>query len=168
MRRTILAAGVGALLVSGSVCGTAASDPTAAPGAPGVSVSASVSADYTADTKKVCGEVDKLLDGKPMQKFAEELGRLIVYKERGLTVNAEQARTDAGTRLDYLASRLRERTSAAKDPRLRAAGEQSANSMEITAVDDAFFAKIESLNDMDTTLESEMTGWLAPVGTFCG
>jgi hypothetical protein len=167
MRRTLLAAGVGALLLSASACGTAVSDSTAAPVAPGVSVSASPSADYTADTKRVCGEVDKLLDGKPMQKFAEELGRLIVYKEQGLHMKAEQARTDAGTRLDYLASGLRERTSAAKDPGLRAAGAESAASMEITAVDDAFFAKIESLKDMDTTLESEMTAWLAPVGTFC-
>jgi Rieske Fe-S protein len=172
MRRTVLAAlGAGALLLSASACGsTTTADAGATAGAtaaPAATVSVSPSADYTADSAKVCAEVEKLLKGKELEKFAEEVGKLIVYKEQKLTSRATKARTAAGTRLQALATALRDDTAVAKDPELRDAGAESADAMVASAGDDAFFAKIKKVKDLDTVLESEMTAWLTPVVTIC-
>ncbi|MET8153934.1 hypothetical protein ACIBSW_34815 [Actinoplanes sp. NPDC049668] len=168
MQRIILAATTGALLLTGSACGTKSdTDTAAAPKAPAATVSASPSADYTADTKKVCGEIEKLLDGKKMEKFGEELGKLIVYKQAKATAEAKKARTAAGERLTDLAKAMNESTAAAKDPELKAAGEETLQAMTRTAEDDAFFAKLKTVKDLDKTLESGITAWLTPLTPFC-
>ncbi|MEU7901566.1 hypothetical protein [Actinoplanes sp. NPDC049118] len=166
MRRIILGATTGALLLTGSACGTKP-DTAAAPAAPAATVSASPSADYTADTKKVCGEIDKILDGKKMEKFGEELGKLIVFKQANSTASAKKARTAAGEKLKDLAKAMNESTAAAKDPELKAAGEESLQAMTSTAEDDAFFAKLKTVKDLDKTLESGITEWLTPLAPFC-
>ncbi|GGQ75284.1 nucleotide exchange factor GrpE [Couchioplanes azureus] len=170
MRRMILAATTGALLLTGSACGSAKSDTTttaAAPAASAATVSASPSADYTADTKKVCAGLDKLIEGKKMQKFVEELAKQAIYREANATESAKKARVKAGENLKAWGEALNEATAAAKDPELRAAGEETLANMTRTAGDDAFFAKIKSEKDIDRVLKPEFTAWLVPLATFC-
>lgn len=171
MRRTVLAviAG-GALLLSTAGCGVAMADPVAGPpsaAAPSSAPAPAPSADYTADTKKICAEVEKMLEGKEMEKFGIALGKLLVYKQGKVADRAKKARTDAGTKLTALATALRDRTKAAQDPDLRAAGAESADNMVDSAADDAFFGKIKTEKDLDTVLQSELTAWFTPVVAAC-
>ncbi|GAA4588678.1 hypothetical protein BJY16_008643 [Actinoplanes octamycinicus] len=169
MRRIILAVTTGALLLTGTACGSK-SDDTAAPAAPAATTattSAAPAADYTADTKKTCGDLTKLLSGQSMVKFGEELGKMIGYKQAKATAQAKQARTDAGKKLKELAAEVTKSTGAAQDPELKAAGEKVAQSITTSAGDDAFFAKFKTEKDVDKALETEMTAWFTPLDTFC-
>ena len=164
MRGIIVAATTGAQLLTGSGCATT-SETTAAPApAPTTSasaasptVSASPSLDYTADTKKVCGEMAKTLEGKEMRMFGEELGKFIAYKEAKASTAANKARAKAGENLNAAANALKASTAAAKDPEFKAAGEESAQKMARSAQDDAFFAKFNTTKDVDKVLQPEMT-----------
>jgi hypothetical protein len=175
MHRTILAATVGVLLLTVSACGDdSASTATPAASSAGAATTAAVEptpaaedVDYSADNKKVCAKVDKLLEGKEMERFAQELGQLIVYKQAKQTAKAKEAREDAKKELKNLAAAVRRDTGAAKDPELKAAGEESAVSIEKTAGDNAFFTKIKTIKDVDKNLESEMTPWLTPLASYC-
>jgi hypothetical protein len=174
MHRTILAATVGVLLLTVSACG---GDSTGTPAASSAGPSATTAAvettpeaedvDYSADNKKVCAKVDKLLEGKEMERFAKKLGELIVYKQAKQTAKAKDSREDAKKELKGLAAAVRRDTGVAKDPELKAAGEESAASIEKTAADNAFFTKIKTIKDVDKNLESEMTPWLTPLASYC-
>lgn len=173
MQRIVLAATTGALLLAGSACATksettaAPTTPAAASAAASATVSASPSMDYTADTKKVCDEVTKALEGKELEKFAEQLGEFIGYKEAKASAAAEKARVKAGENLKSAANVLRASTAAAKDPELKAAGEEASGKMALSAEDDAFFAKFNTEKDVDKALEPQMTVWFAPIVPFC-
>lgn len=160
MRRALTTVTLGAVLLTGAACSTK-SEPTAA----ATSAAPSPSADYSADTKKVCGEVDQILDGD-FKKFGEKLGEMIVYKEAGNTAQTAKAKASAQSELKAVAASIREKTSVALDPELKAGGEEAAANMEATAAGDEFFAKIKTLKDLDS-LETEMTAWLMPLATFC-
>ncbi|WP_221329467.1 hypothetical protein [Actinoplanes sp. L3-i22] len=166
MRRFILAVTTGALLLTGTACGSTSEDATDA-AAPAATVAASPSADFTADTKKVCDSVGTLLGGKKMEDFGVELGKTIAYKQAKQTANATKARTDAGKRLKAVGAALNASTAKAQDPDLKAAGTESLKRIDASASDDAFFAKFKTLKDIDSVLEAEMTGWLEPMDKFC-
>ena len=179
MHRTVLAVAVGvsALLLSISACDsgsattatgtkttagatTAADEPAAEP-------TEAEDVDYTADNKKTCAKVDKLLEGKEMERFAKKLGEMIVYKQAKQTAKAKGAREDAKKELKGLATAMRRDTSKAKDPKLKAAGEEAAVAVEKSSGDNAFFAKLTTLKAVNKNLQSEMTPWLVPLASFC-
>lgn len=178
MRRIILAVTVGAALSATAACaGTepAKPAPTAAPGAAGAAFAAAASAaapspsvDHTADNQKVCGELtDLFTDSRELKAFGTQLAALIVYREAGQSARAKQAQTQAQRKLRDFATALRRQTAPAKDPELKAAGEQAAGSIEKTAADNAFFAKIKSIDTVEKAMAAEMTGWLTPIATVC-
>ena len=184
MRRSFLATSVGALLLTLSACDGdspsaapsrtpgASTTPSAAGGgpvgttAPGVTPTAAA-ARYTANTKKVCGQVDALLKGKEMQRFAKNLGSLILLKQAKKPVKATRAREAAKKELRSLATAVRRDTGAAQDPELKKAGALTATGIDKSAQNDAFFAKLKTLKDVDNVLEAEMTPWLLPLATHC-
>lgn len=179
MRRTFVAATAGAVLLTISACGGGSTDsPSGA--AAGATTAATATAvepteeeaeeevDYSADTKKVCAKVDKLLEGKEMERFATELGTLILYKEAKQTAKANQTREDAKKELKTLAKAMRRDTSAAKDPEVKAAGEEAATAIEKSAGSNAFFAKVKTVKTLEKTLQAEIIPWLAPLGAHCG
>ncbi|MEV6600978.1 hypothetical protein AB0M36_29635 [Actinoplanes sp. NPDC051346] len=170
MRRIILAATTGALLLTASACGDTKSDTdtAAAPATPTVTASASPTADYTEDTEKVCGKIKKIVVGKNMKTFAEELAKYTVFKEANATAEAKKARVGAEEGLKDLGKALNDATAEAKDPELKAAGEETLRSMTSTAEDDAWFKKLKTEKDLDKALETGITEWLTPLDNFCG
>lgn len=155
----------GALLAAG--CSSAA-EPSASATSPAPSTTSaapSPSIDYAADTKKVCDEAEKIID-TDLEVFAERLGEMIIYKEADKTAQAKTAMGKAQNELKELAQRIRELTATALDPKLREAGEESAESIEATAAGNKFFDGIKTLADLDS-LESEMIPWLTPLMAQC-
>ena len=145
-----------------------ASAPATAPAAnPSPSKAPAEAAKYTANTKKICTKVDGLFQGAGLDRFAKDLGRHILYKKAKKPAKANQARELAKKELKSLAASVRSNTAAAQDPQLKAAGEKSAASIEQTAADDAFFAKLKTIKDVNGNLTSEMTPWLTPLSVFC-
>jgi len=180
MRRTATFLTVGALLLGASACSssdaavsTTASSDTSASSAPAPGVTASNAADdtatstQTASTKSVCTKVEKLLEGKQMKKFGTRLGQMIVYKQAKNTAKAKAARVTAGKDLLAFAKEMRTVTATAKDAEVRAAGEEGAVEIEKTAANDAFYAKIKTVKDVDKSMESEITPWLTPLSPYC-
>lgn len=170
MRRLLTAVALGAtLLISGGCAGDdspTAQPTTAAPTSASPTPSATPSADHAADTKRICGEIDKALE-TDMKGFGEELGKMIAYKQAGNTARANQAKADAQAELKAIASRMRERTAAAQDPELKAAGQESAENMEASAADQAFFGRLKTLNDVQSVVQKEVVSWLVPLAKFC-
>lgn len=173
MRRAILALTFGSLLFAGAAaCGDNADAPTAAASATSATsdvVSAAPSspaADYTADTKQVCGKVEKVLTDD-IKGFATELGKMIAYKEAKQTSDAATAREAAGKELKGVAATIKKTTAAAQDPKLQAAGAESAAAIVKTADDDKFFGQIKSTTNMEKIVEAKFTEWFVPLGEFC-
>ncbi|GIE90812.1 hypothetical protein [Actinoplanes regularis] len=167
MRRIILAATAGALLLTASACGTSSDTDAAAPATTTAAAVASPSADYTADTKKVCDDMGELLGGKKMEQFGAKLGEFIGYTQAKASSPAKKARTEAGKELKELATSLTKLTGAAQDPGLQAAGEETLKLINKSAEDEAFFAKFKTVDDVSKKLEPEVTAWLAPLDKFC-
>jgi hypothetical protein len=111
--------------------------------------------------------MDKILEGKEMGRFADELGKMIGYKEAKQTAKVAQSRAAAAKHLRALAAEMRRQTSTAKDSDVRAAGKEAAGSIELSAKDPAFYAKIKSVKSVEATLRSEMTPWITPLASFC-
>jgi hypothetical protein len=170
MRRAFLAMTIGGVLLTGAACGsdadtTAGPAPSTAAAAPS-SEPASPAADYTANTKLVCGKVQKILT-EDLKDFGTEMGKMIAYKEAKQTADAEAARKAAGQQLKTVSAKVKKETAAAQDPQLQAAGATSAAKMVKTANDDGFFAKIKSTKDLDKVIETQLTEWFTPVAGYC-
>ena len=175
MQRWITAATVGALLLTVPAC-SGGSDPRTGAESPSASAPALASASPvpsaepskdSASTKKFCSGVDKTLYGKEMSRFADEVGKMIAYKNAKQTAKAKQARIAAGKQLNAVAKAMRTQTSTAKEAELRAAGEEAADNIDKSAEDPAFYAKIKNDKSMDEVLQSEMTPWIVPLAKFC-
>ena len=185
IRSSVLASTASVLLLAISACEndpTPKTSATTATATTSASASAPASADavqpsptktpakaasYAANTKKVCAKVDSLFEGAEVDRFAKELGRLILYKKAKKPAKANQARELAKKELKSLAASVRSNTAAAQDPQLKAAGEKSAASIEQSAADNAFFAKLKTIKDVNSNLTSEMTPWLTPLSVYC-
>jgi uncharacterized protein (DUF305 family) len=170
MQRSIITLTLGGVLLTGAACG-AKNEPTAAPttAAP-TSASPSPSAapspsDYTADTKRVCGQIEKMLESR-MEAFGQQLGKMVAYREAGNTAQAQKAKTAAQKELATTATAIRQYTGAAQDPELWDAGKESAKNVEATAADAEFFRKFRNPRDLDA-LKAEVVTWLVPLAEFC-
>jgi len=170
MRRVLLAATLGGLLLSGTACSSGGDADPAADSpklvVPSATAATSPPPDYSADTKKVCAKLDKLFDAE-LEDFGTELGKMIAYKEAKQTDNAEKAEKAAGKQLKDVGGQVRKATAAAKDPKLKEAGAASAAKFSQSASNGKFFDKIKSTKDLDKILETEMTNWLTPVAGYC-
>jgi hypothetical protein len=162
MRRALLAVSLSGLLLTGAACssGGDSDDPTAeAPATvPTTAATTSPPPNYTANTKKVCAE---------LEDFGTEIGKMIAYKEAKQADNAEKAEKAAGNQLKEVSAQIRKETAAAQDPELKTAGAASAAKFSKSATDTKFFDKIKSTKDLDKVLEGEMTNWLTPVAGYC-
>jgi hypothetical protein len=165
MRRALTALALVSTLAGSAACtdnstpvgGQASSSAAAAP--------TSEAPDYTADTKKICGKIDTAMD-KSTNAFGTELGKLIAYKQVRNTAAANKAKAGAQRELKALAKTIRDATAAALDPKVKAAGQESAANIEATAANNAFFDKLKSEKDLNS-LESEITAWLVPLAMHC-
>lgn len=178
MRRVLLTTTLGVVLLTGTACGTgttdsgnppAAAGPTSAaatPAAAATSAAPSPSADFTADTKKVCAKVKKTIE-KDARGFGEELGKMIAYKQADNSGQAAKARDAAKRELRAFAGNVNEQTAAALDPELRAAGKEAADNIRQTAATNTYFNKIDSLKDVEKGLEKLMISWFIPLGSHC-
>jgi hypothetical protein len=167
---------LGGVLLIGSGCG---GDPepaiTAAPTIAATSAAPSASADYTADTKKVCGEFEKAF-ATDASGLAEELGKIVLYHQTGNRVLADKATAAAQQRLNTMAAKVEQTTAAAQDPDLRLAGQEAARNMRAAATDDEFFASLKNAkldtpqqrSAFATKMQEEMSSWGTQLGAFCG
>lgn len=176
MRRAVATATLIAALTATAGCAAA---PTGDPSAPGAAVAkaasavaaarpsaaAQPSADHTADTAKVCGQVNQVFE-KDMEKFGQELGKLIVYKEAKNSAQVKKAEASARRQLEAMATTIRTHTGAAQDPQLRRAGQESADAMQATAKSN-FFTKVDSIDGLEKVVGAEFLAWLLPLGDFC-
>jgi hypothetical protein len=164
MRRALLAATLGGVLLTGTACDSDAR--TTAGASVGPSTASSAPPNYWADTRKVCGKLELIYD-KDLESFGTQLGKMIAYKEAKVPAEAKKSKAAAAKQLKTVAAKVRKETSTAADPALTSAGSASAASISKTADDSAFFDKIKSTKDLDKVIESQMTTWFTPVAGYC-
>lgn len=169
MQRAILAVTLGGLLLTVAACDSDAETTEAATTAPAVTPSsapASLPPDYSANTRQVCGKIDKIID-RDVTAFGAEMGKMIARKEAKATVEADKAEKAAGQRLAAAAAGIRRETAAAEDPELKTAGVTSAGKLAKAATDTRFFDGIKSSTEFDRVIEARMAEWLSPVTGYC-
>ncbi|MGA5303367.1 hypothetical protein ACPCHT_25810 [Nucisporomicrobium flavum] len=172
MRRALLAATLGGLLLTGTACSSdgdaepTAGTTTAATEAAPTTAPTSAAPDYTANTKKVCTKVVKIYsDGT--EDFGTEIGKMIAYKEAKQADNAQAAEKAAGKELRDVGAKLKKETAAAQDPELRQAGATSAAKFTKSGNDSKLFDRIKTTKDLDKVLQTELTNWLTPIAGYC-
>ena len=173
MRRAILAAALGGVLLTGSACdtdratGAAAAPATAASTtAPSVPESTSAAPDYSADTKAICGRLETVFN-HDLAAFHAQMGKMIANKEAKLAPEAAKAQKAAGAELKKVGATIKETTSAALDPELRAAGAASAAKFAKSATDKAFFSRIKTQKDYNRLIEDQLQEWFTPAAGYC-
>lgn len=170
MRRALLAVSLGAMMLTGTACDSAAPRTEAAP-APIVETPSeaptSPPPDYTADTRKVCGGVQQAVGTKLPASFGTQIGKMIAYKEAKDPADADKYEQAAVKLLKSAADDIQRRTAAAQDPDLRTAGAASAAKLTRSATDSAFFDEIKSTKDLDRIIEARMGEWLGPITGYC-
>jgi hypothetical protein len=170
MRRAILAVTIGGVLLTGSACDSD-NDATSTNAAPAPIATPSTEApspapDYTANTRLVCGNVQKIFTAD-LKTFATDLGKMIANKEAKQTAAAAGAQKAAGQQLKIVGAKLKKTTAAAEDPQLREAGGISAAKFAKSANDKAFFNKIKTSKDLDRIIEGQLNEWFTPVAGYC-
>lgn len=167
MRRALLAVALGGVLLAATACDSDAESPAAAPAAnPSSATATSAGPDYSANTKLVCGKVEKVFDAD-LESFGTQMGKMIAHKEAKQTAEAEKAEKAAAAGLKSIAAKVKQETAVAEDPELKAAGEASAAKFATSAADGKFFDSIKTTKDLDRSIESKMTDWLSPVAGYC-
>jgi hypothetical protein len=167
MRRALLAVALGGVLLTATACDSDAETPAAAPAASAPSTAAtSAGPDYSANTKLVCGKVEKVFDAD-LETFGTQMGKMIAHKQAKQTAEAEKAEQAAAAGLKDIAAKVKTETAAAEDPELKTAGEASAAKFARSAADAKFFDGIKTTKDLDRTIEGKMTDWLSPVAGYC-
>jgi hypothetical protein len=166
MRRAFLAVALGGVLLASAACSSDAETPAAAPAAATPLAAATPPPDYSANTKLVCGKVEKIFNDD-LEGFGTQVGKMIAYKEAKQTANAEKAEKAAGKELKEIGAKVKKATAAAQDPELKTAGASSAAKFTKSATDAKFFDSIKTTKDLDRTIEAKMTEWLTPVAGYC-
>ena len=170
MRRAILAVTIGGLLLTGTACDSDSDAATTAAPAPSIitpsTVPTSPPPDYTADTRKVCTNLEKVFD-TDIPAFGSEVGRMITYKEAKSAEEADKAEKAAGTKLKGVATKIRKETTRAQDPAIKVAGEASAAKFAKAATDSKLFDSIKTQKDFDRVIEGRLGEWLSPVAGYC-
>ena len=167
MRRALLAVALGGVLLAATACDSDDKSPAAAPAAALPSAAAiSAGPDYSANTKLVCGKVEKVFDAD-LENFGTQMGKMIAHKEAKQTAEAEKAEKAAAAGLKSIAVKVKKETAVAEDPELKVAGAASAAKFAQSAADAKFFDSIKTAKDLDRTIEGKMTDWLSPVAGYC-
>jgi hypothetical protein len=169
MRRVILIAALGGVLLTGTACGSDAKPArtTAAPAATTPSSApASAAPDYAVNTKLVCGKLEKIYNDD-LKGFGTQVGKMIAYKEAKQAAEATKAQLAASGELKAVAAKIEQETAAAQDPNLQAAGKTSAAKFVKSAADAKLFAGIKTTKDLDRTIDGQMTEWLTPIAGYC-
>jgi hypothetical protein len=171
MRRALIAATLGGLLLSGAAACSddkkSASDSAATAGATSSDTApTSAAPDYSADTKKVCADVDKVFDSE-LEAFGTQVGKMIAYKEAKQTADADKAEKAASAKLKEIGEEVRTLTGKAQDPQLKEAGDSSADRFLETSSDNAWFDKIKTTKDLEKVIDTQMSEWLTPVTGYC-
>ncbi|GAA2551116.1 hypothetical protein GCM10010435_21600 [Winogradskya consettensis] len=171
MRRALIAVTFGGLLLSGAAC-SSDGDTDSATEAPTIVTPSSAPAsttpppDYSANTRAVCAKVTKIYNTE-LEDFGTEIGKMIAYKEKKQTKEADAAEKAAGKQLKDAGAQLKKETAAAQDPKIQDAGAASAAKLTASATDTKFFDKIKTEKDFEKTIEAQITEWMTPVTGFC-
>jgi hypothetical protein len=167
MRRAILAATLGSVLLTGAACSSDAKNTGSAATTPTPSAAATSAApNYSDNTKLVCDKLQKIFN-TDLEGFGTQVGKMIAYKEAKQAPEAAKAQQAAGLQLKNVGAKVKQETAAAQDPELQAAGATSAAKFTKSAADAAFFARIKTTKDLDRTIEAQMNEWLTPVAGYC-
>jgi hypothetical protein len=173
MRRILLAGAVIGAVINTAACDAAAqrsADPTPSATSPAFVPSPSptpgTSLNLAADIKRVCGGIDKSLEGD-MRTIGAELGRMIANRQVGDTARASRAKAATQAKLRGMAGRMLHRAVIAQDPDLKAAVQKVAHNIAVTARNDAFFAKVNSTKGIESLLQKEVVRWLMPLSQPC-
>jgi crotonobetainyl-CoA:carnitine CoA-transferase CaiB-like acyl-CoA transferase len=162
MRRALLAVLAGGTLLAGAACDSDANTTAgvAVPSAPAPSSAPPSSVappDFSANTRLVCGRLQGIYQTE-LRDLGAAMGKMITYKEAKQAAEAQKA----------TAAKIRKETGAARDPEFKAAGVVSARKLELSAKDRRYFDRVKTLNDLNRTIEGQLTEWLTPVAGYCG
>jgi hypothetical protein len=172
MRRALLAVLAGGTLLAGAACDSDANTTAgvAVPSAPAPSSAPPSSVappDFSANTRLVCGRLQGIYQTE-LRDLGAAMGKMITYKEAKQAAEAQKAENTAADQLKATAAKIRKETGAARDPEFKAAGVVSARKLELSAKDRRYFDRVKTLNDLNRTIEGQLTEWLTPVAGYCG
>ncbi len=166
MRRALVAVMLGGTLLSCAACTRDTTVVAEATPTPTAVLSLPPLPDYTADTAAVCAQLQPFYQDE-VTKLGAALGKMITYKEAKQAPETKQAEDSAAAELKTISAKIRTQTQAAQDPEFRAAGVISAQKIDASIKDRKYFAKISTLADLNTTIESQLAAWLSPVSGYC-
>jgi hypothetical protein len=167
MRRAILAVALGGVLVTAGACSSdAKSKPVTAAPAPSATPSLPPMPDYTANTRLVCGKLQKIFDAD-LRGFGTQAGKMIAYKEAKKAPEAAKAQKAASDQLRTVGTKVKRETAVAQNPELQVAGATSAAKFTQSATDARFFDRVKSTKDLNRAIDAKMTDWLNPVAGYC-
>lgn len=169
MRRALLAVLAGGTLLTAGACGgthdnTDASASVAPSRVPDETLPPLP--DYSADTKAVCDRLQTVYTGE-LRAFGTAIGQMVSYKEAKQTADAQKAEDAAAVELKAVGAKIKQETATAQDPDLKAAGVTTAAKFDQSATNRAYFDKVKTLKDLDSTLQTQMHDWLTPVSGYC-
>jgi hypothetical protein len=167
MRPAILAATLGALLLTGAACDSdanpAASGVSAAPPVPAPAIS---TPDYSADTRQICADVQRIFD-TDIEPFGTALGKMIAYREEKLPKAAEKSEKAARKQLKTVATKITKATDGAQDAAIMMAGKATADKFTASAADDKLYDGIKSTKDLNRFIDGKLGEWLTPISGYC-
>jgi hypothetical protein len=167
MRRAILAVTLGGVLLTSAACDSAAKPVASAPSVAAPTPTPTVSAaDYSADTRKVCDNVQKIFDND-IKPFGAALGKMIVFKDAKLSAEVTNAQKAATAQLKTVATKLRKATKDAEDPAVMMAGESSAAKLDLSAADKKLYDQVKNEKDVDRFIDGHVGDWLTPISGYC-
>jgi hypothetical protein len=124
---------------TGSSSTSAAAGPTSSP---------SPTVDVAANTKEVCGKVEKVISEENVKPIGEQIGLMIAAKAAKNKTNETKAAAKAKELADALAKQLRDLKTEAVDPKLQAALDKAADGIQLFGAPE-YLSKIKSIDDMD-------------------
>jgi hypothetical protein len=167
MRRALLAAVAGSVLLTGAACDSDADSTEAAPATTQPSTAPSSAApDYTANTRAVCAKLQTLYTVE-LRDFGAAMGKLITYREAKASAEIGKAEAAATTELKQVAAKIRKDTAAAQNPEFKAAGMTSAAMVEASAASKGYVKTVTTLPKLNSTIEGQFKEWLSPVAGYC-
>jgi hypothetical protein len=167
MRRAILAATLGAVLLTGTAC-----DSDAEPTGSGVSAATRTptphasTPDYSANTRKICTDVQKVFD-TDIEPFGTALGKMIAFKEEELPKEAAKSEKAARKQLKTVATKITKTTADADDVAIVMAGKATADKFTASAADDKLYDGITSAKDLNRFIDGKLGDWLTPISGYC-
>lgn len=130
------------------------------------SASPSPTVDVQANTSEVCASVTKVANADTSAKLGAQFGKMIAARTQHRTADENAAKAQIKSQLADWAKQFRDLAATALDPQLRSALTQTADNV-VGLSSDTYLARINTTDDLTTTLSTDLVTAITPISTVC-